>query len=47
MVAALTNFIQLEKANKIAVLGDMFELGTESKSEHKKIVEILENYFKK
>jgi UDP-N-acetylmuramoyl-tripeptide--D-alanyl-D-alanine ligase len=42
MVAALTNFIQLEKANKIAVLGDMFELGTESKSEHKKIVEILE-----
>ena len=41
--AAITNFIQLNKANKIAILGDMFELGTESLLEHKKIVEILIN----
>ncbi len=43
MTAAITNFIQLEKENKIAILGDMFELGNESLSEHKKIVELLEN----
>lgn len=43
MTAAITNFIQLEKENKIAILGDMFELGKESLSEHKKIVELLEN----
>lgn len=43
MTAAITNFIQLEKENKIAILGDMFELGKESLSEHKKVVELLEN----
>ena len=43
ITAAITNFIQLKKANKIAILGDMFELGTESLLEHKKIVEILIN----
>ena len=43
MTAAITNFIQLVKENKIAILGDMFELGKESLSEHKKIVELLEN----
>lgn len=43
MTAAITNFIQLEKENKIAILGDMFELGKESLIEHKKIVESLEN----
>ena len=48
MTAAITNFIQLEKSNKIAILGDMFELGQESLSEHKKIVELLcnENHIK-
>ena len=30
MAAAIANFIQLEKKNKIAILGDMFELGEES-----------------
>jgi len=43
MTAAITNFVQLEKENKIAILGDMFELGKESLYEHKKIVELLEH----
>lgn len=38
MQAALTNFFQLENLKKIAVLGDMFELGSESSEEHQKIV---------
>ena len=41
MAAAITNFLQLEGENKIAILGDMFELGTESMEEHKKIVYLL------
>lgn len=43
MSAAITNFLQLEKRNKIAILGDMFELGEESLTEHKKIIQLLEN----
>lgn len=43
MTAAIANFMQLQNINKIAILGDMFELGEESLSEHKKIIEILEN----
>lgn len=43
MAAAITNFIQLEKSNKIAILGDMFELGEETLIEHKKIIELLAN----
>ncbi len=43
MTAAIANFIQLEKENKIAILGDMFELGKESLEEHKKIIALLEN----
>ena len=38
MSAAIENFIRLDEKPKIAVLGDMFELGTESLEEHKKIV---------
>lgn len=41
MKVALENFIQLEKTNKIAILGDMYELGEESLAEHKYIVEFL------
>lgn len=41
MQAAISNFLQLDTGNKIAILGDMFELGKESLAEHKKIVEIL------
>lgn len=38
MQAALTNFFQLKENNKIAILGDMFELGSESAQEHQNLV---------
>jgi UDP-N-acetylmuramoyl-tripeptide--D-alanyl-D-alanine ligase len=41
MAVAIENFIQLDKLNKIAVLGDMFELGEFSLDEHKNIVTLL------
>lgn len=41
MDVALQNFIQLQKKSKIAVLGDMFELGDESLEEHRTIVQKL------
>jgi UDP-N-acetylmuramoyl-tripeptide--D-alanyl-D-alanine ligase len=44
MKVALENFIQLENKDKIAIIGDMFELGKESEEEHKLIVDfVLEN----
>ncbi len=43
MIAALTNFFQLEEKNKIAILGDMFELGKESSEEHKKLIDFCIN----
>ncbi|MES2862804.1 MAG: UDP-N-acetylmuramoyl-tripeptide--D-alanyl-D-alanine ligase [Bacteroidota bacterium] len=43
MNAALTNFFQLEEKNKVAILGDMFELGIESSYEHKKLIEFCIN----
>jgi len=45
MKAAIENFIQLEteNGNKLAILGDMFELGPESPVEHEKIVTSLIN----
>jgi UDP-N-acetylmuramoyl-tripeptide--D-alanyl-D-alanine ligase len=43
MEAAIVNFKQLENQNKIAILGDMFELGSESNIEHKKISDLLIN----
>ena len=43
MSVALANFIQLAEPNKIAFLGDMFELGNDSYQEHKKLVESLKN----
>ncbi len=43
MVVALENFFQLENKNKIAILGDMFELGEESLEEHKSIVDLVNN----
>ena len=39
MAAALDNFSSLKAEFKIAILGDMFELGTSSKSEHQHIAE--------
>ncbi len=41
MATALLNFVQLDGDHKIAVLGDMFELGDEGSKEHKNIVESL------
>ncbi|MBF6640200.1 UDP-N-acetylmuramoyl-tripeptide--D-alanyl-D-alanine ligase [Flavobacterium sp. J49] len=41
MKVALDNFIQLDKPNKAIVIGDMYELGSESLSEHKFIVDFL------
>lgn len=41
MKVALENFIQLDKPNKAIVIGDMYELGSESLSEHKFIVDFL------
>uniref|UniRef100_UPI00404A7EA9 UDP-N-acetylmuramoyl-tripeptide--D-alanyl-D- alanine ligase n=1 Tax=Flavobacterium sp. TaxID=239 RepID=UPI00404A7EA9 len=41
MQAAIANFSQINKENKIAILGDMFELGTESQTEHIIIIEQL------
>lgn len=41
MKVALENFIQLDKPGKAIVIGDMYELGEESSSEHKLIVDYL------
>ena len=41
MAVAIQNFVQLDNANKTAILGDMFELGHESIQEHKEIVDSL------
>jgi UDP-N-acetylmuramoyl-tripeptide--D-alanyl-D-alanine ligase len=41
MLVALENFIQLEKTNRCIIIGDMYELGEESLTEHKAIVNFL------
>lgn len=43
MTVALENFFLLDNKNKIAILGDMFELGEDSPAEHKSIVQLLIN----
>lgn len=43
MAVALENFRQISGTNKVAFLGDMFELGEESNKEHKSIVDSLKN----
>lgn len=43
MKVALENFLQLDKTNKLIIIGDMFELGDESLVEHKYIVDLLQN----
>lgn len=42
MMTSLTNFRQMEAAHKVAILGDMRELGADSAEEHQKIVDYLE-----
>ncbi len=43
MTVAIENFLQLDNSSKILILGDMFELGDESREEHKSIVDLLLN----
>lgn len=43
MMAALENFKQAEGNQKILILGDMFEMGTEAEKEHQHIVDYLTN----
>jgi len=42
MAVAIENFLQLDKQNKVAILGDMFELGPESATEHRTLVASVE-----
>jgi UDP-N-acetylmuramoyl-tripeptide--D-alanyl-D-alanine ligase len=41
MAVAITNFLQLDKPNKILILGDMFELGEASQKEHSDLISSL------
>jgi UDP-N-acetylmuramoyl-tripeptide--D-alanyl-D-alanine ligase len=41
MKASLSNFLQIPDLQKVVILGDMKELGTESEEEHKLIVKML------
>jgi UDP-N-acetylmuramoyl-tripeptide--D-alanyl-D-alanine ligase len=43
MQAAIENLLQLDHKNKIAILGDMFELGSESNIEHERLVSLLKD----
>lgn len=38
MAVAIENFLQLDKPEKVMILGDMFELGNESQREHHNII---------
>ena len=40
MIAALENFKAIKAFHKIAILGDMFELGETAKQEHQNIAEL-------
>lgn len=44
MQAALENFAQLKDTNKIVFLGDMFELGKNSATEHQKIADLANSH---
>jgi UDP-N-acetylmuramoyl-tripeptide--D-alanyl-D-alanine ligase len=41
MTVAIENFIQIQGLNKIMILGDMFELGSESKKSISKLSTLL------
>lgn len=41
MKVAIENFLQLDGRQKVAFLGDMFELGEESLGEHQRVVDLL------
>lgn len=41
MIAALSNFIEMESNNKVLIIGDMLELGKNSVNEHKNILQLI------
>lgn len=41
MQASIENFAQIDAKNKVAILGDMLELGAFSQEEHRKIIDLL------
>ena len=43
MAVAIENFLKINDATKMMILGDMFELGTESAHEHRTIVNLVSN----
>ena len=43
MHVAIENFQQLKEADKLMILGDMFELGNESETEHRQIIQEVIN----
>ena len=43
MTLAIENFAALNQSNKIVILGDMLELGSESEKEHDAIIDLLHN----
>ncbi len=47
MMAALENFKKIEHSQKVMILGDMLELGSQSEEEHQKIADFInrENFF--
>jgi len=44
MMAALTNFSEMNYNNKCLILGDMLELGNASAEEHQKIVDYIDKH---
>ena len=44
MQAALANFVNIDNQSKIVILGDMFELGLDSESEHQALVGTISKY---
>jgi UDP-N-acetylmuramoyl-tripeptide--D-alanyl-D-alanine ligase len=41
MNAAIENFAQMDRPDKMVILGDMLELGEESEKEHASIIQLL------
>jgi UDP-N-acetylmuramoyl-tripeptide--D-alanyl-D-alanine ligase len=43
MISAIKSFISTDSAEKLAILGDMLELGAESEEKHMEILDLLNN----
>ncbi len=43
MQTSIKNFLSLDSSNKILILGDMLELGSDSQSEHQRIADLLKD----